>query len=131
MNTKNIIVAFASDDNKNLSKNHFGEAKKYLIYEISESSFSKIKTIENTSPEEKMHGNPNKSKGVAAILKPNGVKVIVNKAFGRNLSRMQQKFVCIISSIPEINKNIAKIQENFNTIFTELKKGEDRNFLRF
>jgi len=126
----NLIVTFATDDSKSFTPEHFGEAKEYLIYEISKTDAVLIQTLTNKSPEEKMHGDPNKAKGVAHLLKPYKVNVLVNKAFGRNIVRMQQKFVCILSTTDIIEESIKNIQSNFDNIASEWEKGEDRNYLR-
>jgi predicted Fe-Mo cluster-binding NifX family protein len=126
-----LIVAFASDDKKTFTNKHFGEAKEYLIYEISKADSKLIETIANLSPEEKMHGDPNKAKGVASLLKPFGVKVLISKAFGRNIVRQQQKFVVILSNTEYVGEAIKNIQNNFNDIVFEWQKGETRNYLRF
>ena len=125
-----IIVAFATDDKENLTKEHFGEAKKYLVYEITKTNSELIKTVGNGSPEEKMHGDPNKAKGVAHLLKPFKVQVLVNKAFGSNITRMQQKFVCVLGRENNINIQLKNIQTQFDSIAEEWNKGGERNYLR-
>jgi len=126
-----LIVAFATDDKKTFTNEHFGEAKEYLIYEISKADSKLIETIANLSPEEKMHGDPNKAKGVASLLKPFGVKVLISKAFGRNIVRQQQKFVVILSNTEYVGEAIKNIQNNFNDIVFEWQKGETRDYLSF
>ena len=125
-----LIVAFATDDKQNLTKEHFGEAKKYLVYEITKSNSELLNTVRNESPEEKMHGDPNKAKGVAHLLKPLKVQVLVNKAFGRNITRMQQKFVVILSNNMSIDKTIQELQSQFDSIAKEWERGEERVCLR-
>ena len=127
---RKITAAFASDNKKDLSKEHFGEAKEFFIYEISASSMKFAKSIINISPEEKMHGDPKKAKGVSSLLKPHDVQVVVNKAFGKNINRMKKQFVCIISKTDDIDESIKNIQLDFNTIVSEYKKGEERSFLK-
>ena len=125
-----LIIAFASDDKIGFTKEHFGEAKKYLIYEISKTEAKLFTTVKNVSPEEEMHGDPNKAKGVAYLLKPLKVQVLVNKAFGRNIKRMQQKFVVILSQEDNIQQQIKTIQSQFDYIVEEWQKGEERNYIR-
>ena len=125
-----IKIAFATNNNQLLTKEHFGEANEYLIYDVSKTNAILLEIVKNISPEEKMHGDPNKAKGVASILKPLGVKVLVNKAFGRNISRMQQKFVVIVAKNDDILLEIKNIQINFEKIISEYKKGETRDYLK-
>jgi len=126
-----LIIAFATDDRVNFTKEHFGEAKEYIVYEISRTDNNLEAIITNKSPEEKMHGDPNKAKGVTSLLKPLGVNVLISKVFGRNIVRQQQKFVVILSNTELIEEAIKNIQNNFNDIVAEWQKGETRNYLRF
>ena len=125
-----LIVAFATDDQQVFTYEHFGEAKEYLIFEITKKDYSLIATVTNKSPEEKMHGDPNKAKGVASLLKPYGVNVLISSFFGKNITRQQQKFVVILSNTQFIDQAIFNIQENFKTVVSEWEKGETRNYLR-
>jgi predicted Fe-Mo cluster-binding NifX family protein len=125
-----LIIAFATDDKTHLTEEHFGEAKEYLIYEISKTDNKFLKTVLNISHEEKMHSDPNKAKSVASILKPHGVDVLVNKVFGGNITRMQKKFVVILSKNSNIDETLSKIQLDFEHIVTELEKGETRKYFR-
>jgi predicted Fe-Mo cluster-binding NifX family protein len=101
-----------------------------LIYEISKTDNKFLKTVLNISHEEKMHSDPNKAKSVASILKPHGVDVLVNKVFGGNITRMQKKFVVILSKNSNIDETLSKIQLDFEHIVTELEKGETRKYFR-
>ena len=125
-----LTIACATDDKNVFTNEHFGEAKEYLIYEVSKTDTLLLDTIVNKSPEEKMHGDPNKAKGVASLLKPLGVKVLVSKVFGQNIKRMKQKFVVVLSNEDGIVESIKNIQINFETIVKELEAGENRNHLR-
>ena len=125
-----LIVTFATDNGSDFTSEHFGEVEKYLVYKVSKTDAVLEQTVPNRSPEEKMHGDPNKAKGVAHLLKPYGVQVLVNKAFGRNIVRMQQKFVCILSTTNAIEESIKNIQNNFDGIVAEWEKGESRDYLR-
>ena len=125
-----LIIAFASNDEKHLVDDHFGEAKVYLVYEIGEGYVKLLNIVSNTSPEEQKHADPNKAKGVAGLLKPYGAQVLVNKAFGGNIKRMQTKFVCILSKLETIEESIKNIQTHFQDVVNEWERGEARDFLR-
>ena len=125
-----LMIAFASDDEKHLIKDHFGEAKAYLVYEIGEKKAELLNIVPNTSPEEQKHADPKKAKGVAGLLKPYGAQILVNKAFGGNIKRMQTKFVCILSKPDTIEDSIKNIQNRFQDVVNEWGRGEERDFLR-
>lgn len=127
---ENLIFAFASNDSNNINNKHFGESDFYELYNISEKSYSFIKQIKNNSSEEKFHSDPNKAKGVASILIPENVNVLVNKAFGGNIIKMKKKFVCIVSKYDRIETNIIEIQKVFNLILEQHKLGEDRDYIK-
>jgi len=125
-----LKIAFASDDEKHLIKDHFGDAKLYLVFEIGINKADLVKKVVNESPEEQKHADPNKAKGVAGLLKPYGVQVLVNKAFGGNIKRMKTKFVCVFSKSDTIEEAIATIQARFRDIVKEWQRGEERDFLK-
>ena len=125
-----LMIAFASDDEIHLIKDHFGEAKAYLVYEIGKNNAELLNIVPNTSPEEQKHADPNKAKGVAGLLKPYGAQVLVNKAFGANIKRMKTKFVCILSKTDTIEESIKNIQSRFQDVVNEWELGEERDFLR-
>ena len=125
-----LRIAFASDDEKRMTKEHFGEAKAYLVYEIGKEKAKLLNIVPNTSPEEQNHADPNKAKGVAGLLKPYGAQILVNKAFGGNIKRMQAKFVCVLSKADTIEESIKNIQNRFQDVVNEWGRGEERDFLR-
>ena len=125
-----LIVAFASDNGKHLTDEHFGEAKEYLIYNLSKTEAKHIDVVKNISIEEEMHADPRKSNGIAGLLKPFNVNVIVNQAFGANIKRMNKKFVCIISKHNVIDDCMANIQLNFDDVLLAHHEGEDRKHLK-
>lgn len=126
-----MIVAFATDDGKTFMDCHFGDALRYEIYELETSSARHLRTIKNTTAEEKMHADPNKAKGIAGLLKEDGVQVLVSKKFGANINRMKTKFVCLLMNNKTIEDSIDQIRNNFEKIEAEFKKGEERNFLNW
>ncbi|MCK5824048.1 MAG: hypothetical protein KAG96_01420 [Ichthyobacteriaceae bacterium] len=126
-----LTIAFASDNGKDLTDEHFGEANEYLVYKISETESVEVISVKNIPLEEEMHADPRKAKGIAGILKPHNVQVVVNKAFGANIKRMSKKFVCIISKDDSIDDCIKSIQVKFSDVYAEFEKGEERKFLKF
>ena len=125
-----LVVAFASDNGEHLTKEHFGEAKEYLIYHLSKNEAKHIDVVKNISVEEEMHADPRKANGIAGLLKPFNVNVIVNQAFGANIKRMSKKFVCIVSKQTIIDDCMASIQLNFDDVLLAHHKGEERKHLK-
>jgi predicted Fe-Mo cluster-binding NifX family protein len=126
-----IIAAFATDDGTTFMDRHFGDAGQYVIYEIYADDSRLIKAIGNTTEEEQQHADPNKAQGVTGLFKHDKVQVLVSKKFGGNINRMKKKFLCILMNDESIRQSIVRIQENFDSVSRELKKGEERHFLNF
>ena len=124
-----IKIACATDDGVNFSKKHFGSAKKYLIYslDLENIALDFLKEIINGTPEEKMHGDPEKAKAVSDELKE--MKVLVNSFFGPNIVRMKKKFIPIISREKNIEIALNKIKLNYAEIKSLLNQQEDKNIL--
>ncbi len=126
-----LKIAFATDDGKNFIDRHFGDAKFYEIYKISDSEIELISRIENTSPEEKKHADENKANKIVEILKRQNVKVVVSKVFGPNLYRIKKKFVCVIVDDEKIENVANTIQTKINLLNAEWEKGEERTYINF
>jgi len=125
-----LIVAFSTNDGKTLVNSHFGDARLYPIYEISENSVRFVETIENTNEDEEIHGDPNKAHSIAQILKPYGVQVMGGKQFGQNIARMVKNFVPVLVSVKYISEATDLVQKNFGKIEELWLKGEDRKHIR-
>lgn len=131
---KKLTAAFANDDGINLIDRHFGDADFYDVYEISASGSTFVKRISNTTDEDddkSGHGDPEKAKGIAGILKSESVHVVVSKVFGPNLKRIKKKFLCVIFKSPSIEADLKVLEENYSALVSEWAKGEERSFLRY
>lgn len=126
-------IAFASDNGKTYIDRHFGDSYYYFIYEISNSETTFIKKIDNTTEEddEEIHADPKKAKNVTQMLKEENIEVVVSKIYGPNIKRIKKKFVCILMNDDDISDSIKTIQQKFDIILNEWKKGESRNHLNF
>jgi len=125
----NLIIALATNDGVQFADSHFGEADEYYIYEINEKEAVFIKSVKNTSIEEKMHGDPKKAKSIIKILKDENVKAAVNTEFGRNIKRVNKKLVTIVSKEKNLNKELKLLIENFNLLLKSWEKGEEREII--
>ncbi len=119
---KMIKVAVATDDGKTISEKHFGSADFYLIYDM-----EKIKLLEkreNTSIEEKGHGNPEKARSVSNLLKD--VDVLLGFAMGQNIVRIRKRFVPVISRIKDIKKALDVLKQKSDEIEAQLNEKEKK-----
>jgi predicted Fe-Mo cluster-binding NifX family protein len=123
-------IAMATDDGENFIDRHFGDANMYKIYKLRPDEVKYIKTIENTvDEEEKIHADPKKAKGIANLLKEEGVQLVASRAFGPNIKRIRKKFVCIVIGEYNLENGLDLIQKNFDAIVAEWNKGKDRKHL--
>jgi|GEM_PF-111330 len=126
-----VRFAFATDDGINYTKEHFGSAKKYLIYIFNQES-KKLefeKEILNTTPKEKIHGDPQKATKVSDLLKQ--ISVLVAFVMGPNIVRMRKKFVPIISREINIVESLKILAIELEEVIEELKKevGVDKKII--
>ncbi len=113
-----LICACASDNGKDFIDRHFGESRYYFIYKIDESGIYFIKRIPNTSVEEKTHADSRKARSVSAILKSEGVRVVVSRRFGPNIKRIKAHFEPVIIKEGNVEDGLRKV---FDTL-GQLKK---------
>ncbi len=126
-----IKIAIGVEDNdEKFTKGHFGESKKYFIYkfEISSKKMQFVKSYLNTSPEEKIHADPEKARNVASII--GNVDCILAHALGQNIIRMKKKYLILISRSINIEEALNKFPEKIDLILQELvKNSEDRKVI--
>lgn len=119
-----LIVAFATDDEKMLIDNHFGDALSYMIYEITPGNFNHIETVKNTSEEEKVHADAKKASSISSILKKKGVNTLVARAFGGNIKRMREKFLCIKTDVITIEECLNQISKKLAEDSSTMNSGK-------
>jgi predicted Fe-Mo cluster-binding NifX family protein len=126
-----LVLAVATDDGENLIDRHFGDAEFYYLYRIAPEGSEFIKSIaprEIKEDESLKDGDPAKAKGVAAFLRPEGVVVTAARAYGPNIKRIKQQFVCVLVN-GNVEEAVQTVMDNFSMINDEWGKGEDRNYL--
>ncbi len=126
-----IKIAIGVGENDEIfNKGHFGESKKYFIYkfEISGKKMEFVKSILNTSPEEKMHADPEKARNVASII--GDIDCVLAHAIGQNIIRMKKKYLILISRSLNIEETLNIFPEKIDLILQELaKNSEDRKVI--
>jgi len=125
-----FLIAFGTDDGKNLNNDHVGMAQYYYVYEFSSGKEKLVEKRENTrftGDENMKHGDPEKAKATSSVLK--GVDVLVGRKFGPNLPRLLGKFVCILVRTNTITSAIEAIHNNMDRITEERNKEEGRKHI--
>ena len=125
-----IRIACATNDGVSFYRGHFGDAPFFVVFDMDErGGYSRVGTIENTIPEERMHGDPEKAKGIMYIMKENNVQVLVNAQFGPNIKRIRMNFVAVLSNIHNINDALAALKKLYPEIEENLKKEGQKDIL--
>ncbi|MBE9502148.1 MAG: hypothetical protein IMY87_06955 [Chloroflexi bacterium] len=124
-----FLIAFGTDDGKNLNNDHVGMAEFFYVYEFSNGKEELVERRENVHFEgdESIHGDPEKAKATSSVLE--GVDVLVGRKFGPNLPRLLGKFVCVVVRTNTITSAIATIHNNVDRIIEEKNKEEDRKHI--
>lgn len=125
-----IIAALATDDGQTFVDRHFGDAQRYLIYEITPSAAKHLTTLDNSvEGEEEGHSDHKKARNIGELLNKERVQVLISKKFGANINRMKKNYVCVLMNDNQITDSVKAIQQNYDAIVEEWSKGQDRHFL--
>jgi len=125
-----FLIAFGTDDGKNLNNDHVGMAQYYYVYEFSNGKEELVEKRENTrfeGDETMKHGDPEKAKATSSALK--GVDVLVGRKFGPNLPRLLGRFVCVLVRTTSIATAIEAIHNNMDRIAEEKNREEGRKHI--
>jgi len=125
-----LLIAFATDDGKNFNDDHFGMATYYHIYRFSDDGEEFVEQRENVEfqeDESKKHGDPAKARATSSVLK--GVDVLVSRKFGPNITRMVEKFVCVVVRTNALSDAVKIVKNHVDEVITEKNKTEERRYL--
>jgi len=125
-----FLIAFGTDDGKNLNNDHVGMAKYFHVYEFSNGIEKLVEKRENTrftGDETMKHGDPEKAKATSSVLE--GVDVLAGKKIGPNILRLLRKFVCVVVRTNTIASAIQAVHNNMDRVAEEKNKGEDRKHI--
>lgn len=124
-----LIFAFAVNTDNRFQKTHFGDADKYLLYQVKSNELNLLAeeiNIFKLLDEEHEHGSKKKGNAIIQFLKKKNVNVIVSMQFGKNIKMVNQHFVPIIiyqddpeNVIEVINKHLHWINDEWNNKTTD------------
>jgi len=127
----NLVVAFGTDDGNTLkSDNHVGMSKYFKVYRFSDNQEGFIEQRSNPKYKEdetKTHGDPGKAKATASALQ--NVDVLVGQIFGPNITRLRNKFVCVVIRQDSIEEAIRIASETISEIIEEKNKKDKRGII--
>ncbi len=114
-------VGIAINSKGEVQDGHFGEAAKYLIYEITKNSVVFETKIENSliNFDENSHGSEKKGKGVVGLLQSTGIKAAVSQQFGKNIQILNKHFAPVLSRIKNVEEVLAYISNNYDNFITK------------
>lgn len=125
-----LLIAFGSDDGRNLKRDHVGKSKYFHVYRFSddrEEFVERRKNVKYKEDESMIHGDPGKAKATSTALK--GLDGVVGRRFGPNIVRLLKKLVCIVARAETINDAIQLIHANIDKVIEAKEKGENRKHL--
>ena len=124
-----LTFAFAVNTDNRFQKTHFGDADKYLLYQVKSNELNLLAeeiNIFKLLDEEHEHGSKKKGKAIIQFLKKKKVNVIVSMQFGKNIKMVNQHFVPIIiyqddpeNVIEIINRRLHWINDEWNNKTTD------------
>ena len=125
-----LLIAFGTDDGKNLTNDHVGMADYYYVYEFTNGKEELVEQRRNVrfkGDETMRHGDPKKARATSSVLA--GVDVLVGRKFGPNLPRLLRKFVCVVVRTNALDSAIKAVRNNMSRIAEEKSKGTDRKHI--
>ncbi len=132
MTSKQIRVAVSLKKEGNsyvLHDDHFGEGDIFRIYswDLDRDELKLIEERENTSSEERFHGDPQKAQGISQIL--DDVQVLVGKAFGPNITRMRKRYVPVVTRLNDLEETLERLKGLKERVLENLSKDGDKEIL--
>ncbi|MCF6241552.1 MAG: hypothetical protein L3J74_09435 [Bacteroidales bacterium] len=127
-----LRLAFAVNSKGNFKNNHFGDARKYLIYEQQDEQLVLVETLENqfrVFDEKHGHGWYRKAQLIIQYLKDNKVNALVAMQFGRNIGMVSEHFVPVIIYSEQLNEVVEVLKKHLHWIEDEWNKKKKNHSL--
>ena len=116
-----MLLACATDDHINLIDDHFGDAKYYDVYRMTEENIMFVKSVPNNVVNH-IHPDPSKGKKILKLLMDEGVKFLINKAFGVNIKIIKKQLIPVIARVKKISDAINHMQKNHQLVVNIYEK---------
>ena len=125
-----LLIAFATDDGETFHDGHFGMAEYFQVYRFLDDDVELVEQRENVKfqgDESIKHGDPAKARATSSVLE--GVDVLVSRKFGPNITRLLERFVCVIARTDSIQDAVAMVRGRLDEVIEEKNKTADRRHL--
>lgn len=119
-----LRFAFALNKENHFEKQFFGNADKFMIYELVSGKLEKVFEIENECKDEAFNNtgiDEKKAENITKKLIANDVKVIVSKQFGQNIKLVNEYFIPIKIFSDNPDDAILAINNHVHWIEDELR----------
>jgi predicted Fe-Mo cluster-binding NifX family protein len=127
-----VKIAFATEDKKILYHDHFGDAQLYIVYDISKDDIHYCGLINNTVKDQDKadihEHHVHKAKMILSLFENEHINVLVNKAFGKNITRIRKKLLPVVSRVESIDLVLTIIQEHMS-IFESVIKEDNESYI--
>ncbi len=120
-----LRFAFAVNHNDQFEKKHFGDADKYIIYELQNDILEYVSEETNlfkALDEEAEHGSKKKGKAIIGLLKDKGVNVLVSMQFGTNIKLINEYFIPVNISLTHPKEVMAVLDKHLHWIADEWER---------
>jgi len=121
----NIKFAFAVTNEGLFPKTHFGDAEKYLIYQLKKDKIRFEQEVPNSFidlDEGIQHGSKKKGEAIIALLKGKNIDVLVSRQFGKNIKLINKHFLPVIVSDETPDSIIRILLKHIQLIQDELSQ---------
>ena len=118
----NLRFACAVNNDNQFVKKHFGDADKYIIYELRDERLEQISEEINqfkSLDEKHTHGSVKKGKAIIDFLKENKVNVLVSRRFGKNIKLINEHFIPVQISLKHPDEVILILNKHLHWIVDE------------
>jgi len=124
METNYLRFALAVNHAGHFEAKNFGDADKYLIYEMSKNGLIFLKEEINrykNLDEEIEHGSIRKGRAIMDLLSGIGVNVLISRQFGKNIQIVNRLFIPVIVYSEEPTEVLNTLVKHIKWIEDELK----------
>ena len=122
-----LRFACAVNKDNQFVRKHFGDADKYIIYELRDEGMEQISEEINqfkTLDEKHTHGSVKKGNAIIKFLKEKKVNVLVSMRFGKNIKLINEHFIPVQISLKHPAEVILILNKHLHWIADEWENNE-------